>query len=271
MLFPQLGLKRFYKSDCFISRRDSDYYFRIFVRHGFVASDGRSRFFVKSDFGNDGRHAFDHLSGFSRARLDGGRPVFRHALSHRRHRLYRRVERRHDFAGFENRFLGRRNAVATANRDPRRRARVGAGSRLAAHLFERFAKRIIKRLSRPLLASECRRYRRQTFPRRRAIKSRKSRAENLPKRTQSTYRVWHNTDPKAGQVGKYLVDTRASPSISLTRESTALSKKTTKAKNLSAIDAPKATLMSYIIKGVLGQDLPWGLVIIGAMIAIVLE
>jgi uncharacterized oligopeptide transporter (OPT) family protein len=29
--------------------------------------------------------------------------------------------------------------------------------------------------------------------------------------------------------------------------------------------------MSYIIKGVLGQDLPWGLVIIGAMIAIVLE
>ena len=29
--------------------------------------------------------------------------------------------------------------------------------------------------------------------------------------------------------------------------------------------------MSYIIKGVLGQDLPWGLVITGAMIAVVLE
>ncbi len=29
--------------------------------------------------------------------------------------------------------------------------------------------------------------------------------------------------------------------------------------------------MSYIIKGVLGQDLPWGLVLIGAMIAIMLE
>jgi uncharacterized oligopeptide transporter (OPT) family protein len=29
--------------------------------------------------------------------------------------------------------------------------------------------------------------------------------------------------------------------------------------------------MSYIIKGVLGQNLPWGLVILGAMIAIVLE
>ena len=29
--------------------------------------------------------------------------------------------------------------------------------------------------------------------------------------------------------------------------------------------------MSYIIKGVLGQNLPWGLVILGAMMAVVLE
>jgi uncharacterized oligopeptide transporter (OPT) family protein len=36
-------------------------------------------------------------------------------------------------------------------------------------------------------------------------------------------------------------------------------------------DAPKATLMSYIIKGILGGKLPWGLVLLGAMIAIVLE
>lgn len=40
---------------------------------------------------------------------------------------------------------------------------------------------------------------------------------------------------------------------------------------LTRYDAPKATLMSYIIKGVLGQDLPWGLVLIGAMIAVMLE
>ena len=33
-------------------------------------------------------------------------------------------------------------------------------------------------------------------------------------------------------------------------------------------DAPKATLMSYIIKGILSQELPWGLVLIGAMIEI---
>jgi hypothetical protein len=36
-------------------------------------------------------------------------------------------------------------------------------------------------------------------------------------------------------------------------------------------DAPKATLMSYIIKGILGGKLPWALVLLGAMIAIVLE
>jgi hypothetical protein len=35
--------------------------------------------------------------------------------------------------------------------------------------------------------------------------------------------------------------------------------------------APKATLMSYIIKGILSQELPWGLVILGMMIAITLE
>jgi uncharacterized oligopeptide transporter (OPT) family protein len=36
-------------------------------------------------------------------------------------------------------------------------------------------------------------------------------------------------------------------------------------------DAPKATLMSYIIKGILDRELPWGLVLFGVMIAVVLE
>ena len=35
--------------------------------------------------------------------------------------------------------------------------------------------------------------------------------------------------------------------------------------------APKATLMSYIIKGILSGELPWGLVLLGVMTAIVLE
>jgi hypothetical protein len=36
-------------------------------------------------------------------------------------------------------------------------------------------------------------------------------------------------------------------------------------------DAPKATLVSYIIKGILDRRLPWGLVLFGVMIALTLE
>ncbi|MDP1579494.1 MAG: OPT/YSL family transporter [Candidatus Didemnitutus sp.] len=36
-------------------------------------------------------------------------------------------------------------------------------------------------------------------------------------------------------------------------------------------DAPKATLMSYIIKGILDQQLPWALVLLGVMIALTLQ
>jgi len=36
-------------------------------------------------------------------------------------------------------------------------------------------------------------------------------------------------------------------------------------------DAPKATLMSYIIKGILNRQLPWGLVLLGVMISLTLE
>src|SRR5205085_2485609 len=36
-------------------------------------------------------------------------------------------------------------------------------------------------------------------------------------------------------------------------------------------DAPKATLMSYIIKGILNHKLPWGLVLLGVMISLTLE
>jgi uncharacterized oligopeptide transporter (OPT) family protein len=40
---------------------------------------------------------------------------------------------------------------------------------------------------------------------------------------------------------------------------------------VAKFDAPKATLMSYIIKGILNRQLPWGLVLLGVMIALVLE
>jgi hypothetical protein len=40
---------------------------------------------------------------------------------------------------------------------------------------------------------------------------------------------------------------------------------------VAKLNAPKATLMSYIIKGILNRQLPWGLVLLGVMISVVLE
>jgi putative OPT family oligopeptide transporter len=88
---------------------------------------------------------------------------------------------------------------------------------------------------------------------------------------QNTYRVWQNTDPAAGGVGKYLVDMQGRPVYLVDPGINGQIKKDEEGKDLTRYDAPKATLMSYIIKGILNQELPWGLVLIGAMIAIMLE
>lgn len=85
------------------------------------------------------------------------------------------------------------------------------------------------------------------------------------------YHVWQNTDPKSGPIGKYLVNTQGQPVYLVDPAINGVVKEDENGNKLTRYDAPKATLMSYIIKGVLGQDLPWGLVLIGAMIAIMLE
>ena len=85
------------------------------------------------------------------------------------------------------------------------------------------------------------------------------------------YRVWQNTDPKSGQIGKYLINNQGQPVYLVDPAINGIVKEDAQGNKLTRYDAPKATLMSYIIKGVLGQDLPWGLVILGAMIAIMLE
>jgi putative OPT family oligopeptide transporter len=85
------------------------------------------------------------------------------------------------------------------------------------------------------------------------------------------YRVWQNTDPKSGQVGKYLINNQGQPAYLVDPAINGVVKTDSAGNNIERYDAPKATLMSYIIKGVLGRDLPWGLVLIGAMIAIMLE
>jgi len=83
--------------------------------------------------------------------------------------------------------------------------------------------------------------------------------------------VWQKRGTAGGPEGKYLVDDTGAaayyidPGINgaytLRPDGTAVRK----------FDAPKATLMSYIIRGILDRQLPWGLVLFGVMIAIVLE
>jgi putative OPT family oligopeptide transporter len=87
----------------------------------------------------------------------------------------------------------------------------------------------------------------------------------------NVYRVWHKTDDVGAPAGKYLVNESgqavwlADPGINGTHDTRPDGTKVRK------FDAPKATLMSYIIKGILDRHLPWGLVLFGVMIAVVLE
>ena len=95
---------------------------------------------------------------------------------------------------------------------------------------------------------------------------------------QNSYRVWHKTSTDDGPAGKYLVNDQgvpvylADPGINGTHRTRPVGYDVDPdAPAVGKFDAPKATLMSYIIKGILNQELPWGLVLLGAMISIVLE
>lgn len=85
------------------------------------------------------------------------------------------------------------------------------------------------------------------------------------------YLVWHKTDTAGGPAGKYLVDDAGAavwlvdPGVNGHHGTRPDGTPVTK------FSAPKATLMSYIIKGVLGGDLPWHLVLLGVFIAVTLE
>ncbi|MBA3272558.1 MAG: OPT/YSL family transporter [Chthoniobacterales bacterium] len=88
---------------------------------------------------------------------------------------------------------------------------------------------------------------------------------------QREYRTWQRLDPAGGPAQKflvnadgvatYLIDPGINGTHRLRPDGTAVTK----------FDAPKATLMSYIIKGILSRKLPWELVLLGVMIAVVLE
>jgi len=87
----------------------------------------------------------------------------------------------------------------------------------------------------------------------------------------NTYRVWQKTDTAGGPAGKYLVDASGAAVWLIDPGINGVFKTRPDGTQVRKFDAPKATLMSYIIKGMLDHKLPWGLVLFGVMIAIVLE
>ncbi|HKP10982.1 MAG TPA: oligopeptide transporter, OPT family [Blastocatellia bacterium] len=86
-----------------------------------------------------------------------------------------------------------------------------------------------------------------------------------------SYHVWFHTPSEGANAAKYLVNDEGVPVYLADPAINGTYTKRPDGTDVSKYNAPKATLMSYIIKGILSQRLPWGLVLLGAMIAIVLE
>ncbi len=92
------------------------------------------------------------------------------------------------------------------------------------------------------------------------------------KQDAKSYFVWHREDTAGGDSRQYLMDDVGKavyfvdPGINGT-----VTKRPDGSEVKNKFIAPKAVLVSYIIKGILGQNLPWALVLFGVMIAIVLE
>ncbi|HET7711073.1 MAG TPA: oligopeptide transporter, OPT family, partial [Thermoanaerobaculia bacterium] len=85
------------------------------------------------------------------------------------------------------------------------------------------------------------------------------------------YNVWFRPGVAGSNAEKYLVDDAGRPVYFVDPGINGAIRKLPSGQDVPKFDAPKATLMSYIIKGILGGELPWGLVLLGVMIAVVLE
>jgi hypothetical protein len=88
-----------------------------------------------------------------------------------------------------------------------------------------------------------------------------------------TYRVWHRVPENSltDSAQRYLVDDSGRAVYLVDPGVNGRVTKRPDGSEVRKFDAPKAVLMSYIIKGILGEKLPWSLVLFGVMIAIVLE
>jgi hypothetical protein len=87
----------------------------------------------------------------------------------------------------------------------------------------------------------------------------------------NSYLVWQKIAPDGAPAGKYLVNDAGQAVWLVDPGINGVHNTRPDGTEVRKFDAPKATLMSYIIKGVLDRELPWGLVLFGAMLAICAE
>jgi putative OPT family oligopeptide transporter len=87
----------------------------------------------------------------------------------------------------------------------------------------------------------------------------------------ATYKVWQKQEDANGPAARYLVNDAGVPVYLVDPGINGTHRVRPNGSTVNKFDAPKATLMSYIIKGILNHRLPWALVLLGVMIAIVLE
>lgn len=87
----------------------------------------------------------------------------------------------------------------------------------------------------------------------------------------NTYKVWRKVGTAGGPEGKYLVGTDGKLAYLVDPGINGHHHTRPDGTEVKKYDAPKAVLMSYIIKGILDQQLPWTLVLFGVMISVVLE
>jgi putative OPT family oligopeptide transporter len=86
-----------------------------------------------------------------------------------------------------------------------------------------------------------------------------------------TYKVWNKPDTVGGPAGKYLVGDDGKLAYLVDPGINGAYTHRPDGSEVKKYDAPKAVLVSYIIKGILDRQLPWSLVLFGVMIAVVLE
>jgi hypothetical protein len=89
--------------------------------------------------------------------------------------------------------------------------------------------------------------------------------------TTTVFKVWHKTNAVGGPAGRYLVDDSGAAVWLVDPGINGAYTKRQDGTEVKKFEAPKAVLVSYIIKGILDRELPWALVLFGIMIAVTLE